>query len=216
MSSDQSLDSCKNQMDFEKWKAEFLSWNEKINLISRKDIENLAVRHWEHSVSINQCVELAKGAKILDVGTGGGLPGLPLAMTNPQVHFTLIDSIGKKIKAVQAMSDALNLKNVRTIKGRVEEQKGSYDFIMGRAVTALPRFLSWVSPLLKKGKSGDLPRGVLYLKGTLYEEELASVGITPWKVYSLQDFQTEDYFAEKFLVHLKTEDILKGRIHDLG
>lgn len=199
---------------FRRWAKEFLSWNEKINLISRKDVDNLATRHWNHSISINRCLTFPAGAKVLDVGTGGGLPGIPLAMTNPQVQFTLLDSIGKKINAVQAMVDSLELRNVRAVKGRAEEQKGSYDFILGRAVTALPRFLSWVMPLLKKGSLGEVPRGVLYLKGTLYEEELRSVRITPWKVYSLDTLQADDYFAEKFLLHLRTEDILRGKFHD--
>ncbi len=143
----------------------YREWNARINVISRKDIDHLAERHILHSLGIAKFIRFSPGTKILDVGTGGGFPGIPLAIFFPDVHFHLVDSIGKKIKVVKAISDELNLTNVTSEQTRVEIMKTKFDFIISRAVTQLPEFYHWVKHLISKNSENIMPNGILYLKG---------------------------------------------------
>lgn len=177
------------------------AWNERLNLISRKDAENLEERHLLHSLTMTKVLRPAKHAKFADIGTGGGFPGLALAVVYPECDFTLIDSIGKKIAAVEAMAAALGLKNVRGRAVRAETVREKFDFVTGRAVTALPAFLGWAGPLLRRGAHGAPANGVLYFKGTLWREELAGSKVQPAEVWPLEAWVPREFFQEKFLLH---------------
>ncbi len=180
-------------------------WNEKINVISRKDIETLYERHVLHSLAIAAICPFDDGAEIVDIGTGGGFPGIPLAIFFPNVRFTLVDSIGKKIKVVQEVADAVGLKNVTAIHGRVEEQKGrKFDYAVSRAVAPLADLWRWINPLLRVGqKSDELPDGLICLKGGDLTKEIEESGlkriVQAWKV---DDIFPEPSFAEKFVIYV--------------
>lgn len=161
--------------------------NEVINLISRKDIEQLEERHMLPSMGIGRVCKFAPGSRVMDVGTGGGFPGLPLAIMNPKVEFLLVDSIGKKIKAVEGIAEKLGLKNVTCMQVRVEDLEDRFDFVIGRAVTALPRFLEWVGKNVRKGKKSSLENGILYLKGGDFSEELKELRRQPDEVFDIGD-----------------------------
>jgi 16S rRNA (guanine527-N7)-methyltransferase len=177
------------------------TWNERLNLISRKDAENLEERHLLHSLTLAKVLRPAKHAKFADIGTGGGFPGLALAIVYPECEFTLIDSIVKKITAVEAMVKELGLKNVRGLPVRAESIREKFDFVTGRAVTALPVFLGWAGPLLRRGAHGAPANGVLYFKGTLWREELAGSKVQPETVWPLDAWVPREFFKEKFLLH---------------
>ena len=176
-------------------------WNTKINVISRKDIEQLFERHVLHSLAIAKIIQFKSGTTVLDVGTGGGFPGIPLAILFPETSFLLIDSIGKKIKVVSEIASALNLLNVKAEHVRVEDVHQKFDFVVSRAVTAFPRFVEMVQNNVATKSINDLPNGILYLKGGDFEEE-----INPYKqhikVYNLQDFFQEEFFETKRLIHM--------------
>ncbi|WP_320815382.1 16S rRNA (guanine(527)-N(7))-methyltransferase RsmG [Flavobacterium sp.] len=175
-------------------------WNAKINVISRKDIDELYSRHVLHSLGIVKVLEFKPGSRILDVGTGGGFPGIPLAIMHPEVDFYLIDVIAKKIKVVNEVATALGLKNVKAEQKRAELVKDNFDFIVSRAVTNMPDFVEWVSDNVKKESKHELKNGILYLKGGDLTEELASF---PYATqYELSDFFKEDFFETKKVVHL--------------
>lgn len=176
-------------------------WNEQINVISRKDIHLLYERHILHSLAIAKLIKFKTATKILDVGTGGGLPGIPLAILFPEVQFTLIDSIGKKIKVVNAVADELGLKNIHGIHCRVQDLNEQFDFIVSRAVTNLPDFLKWIKGKIKTKSSNSLINGLLYLKGGDFEEELMLIK-KYYQVYPLSDWFEEDFFETKKLVYV--------------
>jgi 16S rRNA (guanine527-N7)-methyltransferase len=168
---------------FEKLHSLYSHWNEKINVISRKDIDNLYINHVLHSLAIAKVLEF-KSADVLDVGTGGGFPGIPLAILFPDTHFHLVDSIGKKITVVKNVADALQLKNVSAEQARAEDLKESYDFIVSRAVTRLKEFYGWIHKKTKKASSHPLQNGILYLKGGDLNEELAELR-KPYTLFSI-------------------------------
>jgi 16S rRNA (guanine527-N7)-methyltransferase len=176
-------------------------WNSQINVISRKDIDFLMDRHVLHSLGIAKIVSFNSGTEILDVGTGGGFPGIPLAIMFPETEFLLVDSIGKKIKVVNEVSQALNLHNVKAIQARAEEVNKKVDFVVSRAVTALPDFMKWVSGKFKTENMNSINNGVLYLKGGDIDSELSPLD-NYWKVYSIQDYFPETFFETKKVVHL--------------
>lgn len=180
-------------------------WNAKINLVSRKDMDRLETKHLAHCLTITKFLRLMPKARILDVGTGGGLPGIPMAICYPQAKFTLIDSIAKKTMVVEDIAQRLNLLNVDVRRGRVEElpKKKTYDFILGRAVTALPVFFGWVRDKVAKGSKNSPANGILYLKGGDYTEELDHSGLTPAKIWNLDELLPEAELGEKYLIHFK-------------
>lgn len=183
-------------------KLDFLyhDWNEKINVISRKDIDALYTKHILHSLGIAKIINFEPGTYVLDVGTGGGFPGIPLAILFPETRFYLIDIIAKKIKVVQAVADGLELKNVKAEQLRAENVKGDFDFIVSRAVTNMPDFVSWVKTKIKKNNKHELKNGILYLKGGDLTEELKD--FPKATEYNLADFFEDEFFETKKVVHL--------------
>ena len=183
-------------------KLDFLyhDWNAKINVISRKDIDELYTKHILHSLGIAKIVKFEPGTFVLDVGTGGGFPGIPLAILFPETRFYLIDVIAKKIKVVQAVADALELKNVKAEQLRAELVKGDFDFIVSRAVTNMPDFVSWIKDKIKKKSKHELKNGILYLKGGDLTEELKD--FPKATEYNLSDYFEDDFFETKKVVHL--------------
>jgi 16S rRNA (guanine527-N7)-methyltransferase len=186
---------------FEELRSLYSFWNEKINVISRKDIDNLYINHVLHSLGIAKVIEFRKSTDILDVGTGGGFPGIPLAILFPDTHFHLVDSIGKKITVVKNVAEALQLNNVSAEQVRAEEIKDSYDFIVSRAVTRLKEFYGWIHNKTKKTSSHPLQNGILYLKGGELDEELAELR-KPYTIFHLKDYFQEDFFETKKVVYV--------------
>ena len=195
----------------ETWAAYLREWNTKINLISRKDIEYLEARHLSHCLSITNHLKLMSGTRIMDVGTGGGFPGIIMAICYPQAHFTLIDSIGKKVTVVQDLVDKLELKNVEARQCRAEEVKKQFDFITGRAVKNLPEYFSWIKDNIRRGERNSIPNGVLYWKGGELDEELAALGIRPRKTISLGETFSDPYFEQKYILHFDARDVPRAR-----
>jgi 16S rRNA (guanine527-N7)-methyltransferase len=176
----------------------YQEWNSKINVISKKDIANLYEHHILHSLAIAKVVDFKAGADILDVGTGGGFPGLPLAIMFPKTNFCLVDSVGKKLKVVEAISSAIGVSNITTRYQRVENLTGQYDFAVSRAVGRLDTVWPWVAPKLKKQAQHSIPNGLLYLKGGDISSELPkNAAVRTWEI---NQFFVEDYFAQKTLV----------------
>jgi len=174
-------------------------WNEKINVISRKDMESLYEKHVLHSLGIAKAMEFAPGTKVLDIGTGGGFPGIPLAILFPESEFTLIDSIGKKITVVQAVAEGVGLTNVTAIHGRAEKVKEKFHFVVSRAVTQMPEFLRWLKGKFEKEQFNTRHNGVLYLKGGDLAEELAGIRC---EIISLKNYFEEEFFETKKVVYL--------------
>lgn len=185
---------------FEQLSVLYQDWNLKINVVSRKDIEELYLRHVLHSLGIAKVLAFKSDSRILDVGTGGGFPGIPLAILFPEVHFHLVDSIGKKIKVVREVSEALQLDNVQITNDRVETINDRYDFIVSRAVAQMETFVRWVKDNVAKKSNHELKNGILYLKGGDLTEELAP--FPKATIYPLTDFFEEDFFQTKSVVHL--------------
>jgi len=177
-------------------------WNEKINVISRKDIGSLYVKHVLHSLGIAKVVKFSPGTKVMDVGTGGGFPGIPLSIIFPETRFLLIDSVGKKIKVVKSVVESLGLKNVEVRQQRAETVSGHFDFIVSRAVTSFPLFVSLVKGKIDSKQRNEIENGILYLKGGDFEDEIKSFGERV-HVYDLQDFFKEDFFETKKIIHLR-------------
>jgi 16S rRNA (guanine527-N7)-methyltransferase len=181
----------------------YQEWNSLINVISRKDMEFFVERHLMHSMAIAKVIQFKAGTSILDIGTGGGFPGIPLAIMFPQCDFHLVDSIGKKIKVVNDVVEKLGLKNVRAEQIRAEQINESYDFIVSRAVTALPKFMGWTRNKIKQKKGFNaMPNGILYLKGGEFQEELEEVKKN-YKLFPLSAYFEEEFFETKFLVYFK-------------
>jgi len=187
------------KQQFEKLEQLYTEWNEKINVISRKDMDGLYQKHILHSLGIAKVMPFADGTKVLDVGTGGGFPGIPLAILFPEVSFTLIDSIGKKIKVVEAVSEGLGLKNVTAVHGRAEKLKEKFHFVVSRAVTQMPEFLRWLKGKFEKEQFNEKHNGVLYLKGGDLAEELAGL---PCEIFQLKNYFEEEFFDTKKVVYL--------------
>ncbi|WP_366186733.1 16S rRNA (guanine(527)-N(7))-methyltransferase RsmG [Flavobacterium ovatum] len=185
---------------FEKLDFLYHDWNEKINVISRKDIDSLYTKHVLHSLGIAKIMKFEPGTYVLDVGTGGGFPGIPLAILYPETRFYLIDIIAKKIKVVQGVAEVLGLKNVKAEQMRAENVKGDFDFIVSRAVTNMPDFVSWVKTKIKKQHKHQLKNGILYLKGGDLTEELAAFPRAT--EYNLADFFADEFFETKKVVHV--------------
>nr|WP_299341459.1 16S rRNA (guanine(527)-N(7))-methyltransferase RsmG [Allomuricauda sp.] len=178
----------------------YQDWNRKINVVSRKDIDELYLRHVLHSLGIAKIQQFNEGSEILDVGTGGGFPGIPLAILYPETHFTLVDAIGKKIKVVQDVIDGLGLTNVKAIHGRVEDLDGQFDFIVSRAVAAMPTFTRWTKGKIKKESSHERRNGILYLKGGDLTEELKDFSTA--QIFDLSDYFFGEFFETKKVVYL--------------
>ena len=177
-------------------------WNERINLISRKDIQNFYLHHVLHSLAIAKVIRFSNETEIMDAGTGGGFPGIPLSIYFPKVQFHLIDSIGKKIKVVNQIIKTLNLNNVYAEQARIEKINNCYDFIISRAVSSLPKFLPLVKNNFKVESKNQLNNGILYLKGGIFTDELKQIN-KDVKIYQLIEYFKEDYFKTKSLIHIK-------------
>ena len=185
----------------------YKDWNEKINVVSRKDIQELYLRHVLHSLGIAKIQKFEPGSSVLDVGTGGGFPGIPLAILFPETQFTLVDSIGKKMKVVEEVVEGLGLTNVTAVNSRVEEistapdgAKAQFDFIVSRAVAVMPTFTHWVKGKIKKESVHERRNGILYLKGGDLSEELS--GYKAAEIFDLPDYFKEDFFDTKKVVYL--------------
>jgi 16S rRNA (guanine527-N7)-methyltransferase len=190
-----------DQIDkFTKLEALYQDWNLKINVVSRKDIDELYLRHVLHSLAIAKVIAFKPNTKIMDVGTGGGFPGIPLAILYPECSFHLVDSIAKKLKVVEEVVAGLDLKNVKTSHTRVEDIIGHYDFIVSRAVAAMPTFVHWVKGKIAKKQNHELKNGIIYLKGGDLSEELKDYPKST--IYNISDFYTEDFYDTKKVVHL--------------
>lgn len=185
---------------FEKLDALYQDWNLKINVVSRKDIDELYLRHVLHSLAIAKVIQFKNGSRLLDVGTGGGFPGIPLAILFPECSFHLVDSIAKKLKVVDEVVDGLGISNVKTTHSRVESIDGSYDFVISRAVAAMPTFVHWIKGKVAKKQQNELKNGILYLKGGDLSQELANYSKST--IYNISDFYTEEFFETKKIVHL--------------
>ena len=193
--------SASQQDQFRQLVALYREWNGRINVVSRKDIDNLEIHHLLHSLSIARFFKFKPGTRIMDAGTGGGLPGIPLAIYFPEVEYTLVDSIGKKIKVVEEISKELGLTNITPICSRFEKVAPGFHFIIGRAVTGLPEMIRLLRPKIIPVKLNTFPNGILYLKGGEVDEELKLINGKS-RIYLLRDIFTEPFFETKKLIHL--------------
>lgn len=176
-------------------------WNEKINVISRKDFHNFYLHHVLPSLAISKFTDFSPGTKILDVGTGGGFPGVPLAIKHPHCQFVLLDSIKKKLKVIEAINKEINLNNIETVQARVEQYKEQFDFITSRAVTQFPKFVTWVKNNISEEHNNSIRNGIIYLKGGNFEQE-----IQPYKnkvqIFKISEFFSETFFENKKMIYL--------------
>ncbi len=187
---------------FTKLQPLYAEWNAKINVISRKDIDNLYINHVLHSLAIAKVVNFADGTRVLDVGTGGGFPGIPLAIMFPNCQFKLVDSIGKKITVVNAVADALGLKNVEGVHTRVEQVTDKFDFVVSRAVTRLDTFYNMTRKCVAPGGANSIANGIIYLKGGDFDDELNRINRKN-NIYNIPNFFDEPFFETKKVVHLE-------------
>lgn len=202
--------STKQREQFKQIGPIYATWNKKLNLVSRNDIDHIYLKHVLHALSIAKVVTFNPDTQVLDVGTGGGFPGIPLAIMFPQAQFHLVDSIGKKIYAVQHIAEELELANVSTNQIRAENIEGQYDFVLGRAVTSLVTFYDWVKNNISCHDKHSIPNGILYLKG---QEPIQM--LTPHRTYLLHDFFDDPFFATKQLVHLMRNEQQRSNSTDL-
>ncbi len=189
---------------FTQLEALYKEWNAQINVISRKDIDELYVKHVLHSLAIAKVIEFKPKTKILDVGTGGGFPGVPLAILFPEVEFVLVDSIGKKIKVVNGVVEGLGLENVKAYHKRAEEIAGQFDFVVTRAVARMKKFIPWVKGKLHPESFNDLKNGVLFLKGGDLAEEIEESN-KKVELYPISDYFTEDFFETKVVLYTRVK-----------
>lgn len=190
---------------FERLQALYEDWNSKINVISRKDMDQFYVHHVLHSLGIAKVMAFQPGTKVLDIGTGGGFPGIPLAILFPDAHFHLVDSIGKKISVVKDVAKQLKLSNVEAQQARAEQLVRKYDFVISRAVTQMVNFYPWVKNKIKKEDFNEFQNGILYLKGGDVDEEMEALDKS-YVVYHLEDYFKEDFFQTKKVVYMPWED----------
>jgi 16S rRNA (guanine527-N7)-methyltransferase len=186
----------------------YAGWNEKINLISRKDFEFFYERHVLHSLAIAKVIQFKNGAEVMDVGTGGGLPGIPLAIFFPETKFTLVDSIGKKIKVVNNVAYSINLTNVDAFHSRAEELNGTFDFIVSRATATLEELLKWTKGKYKKTNRHTLPNGLICLKGGDLKGEVEEHK-NDTEVFDIKDYFSEEFFETKKIVFVTSQDFNK-------
>jgi len=179
----------------------YRNWNEKINVISRKDIDHLYLKHVLHSLAIARFTSFGTGCNVLDAGTGGGFPGIPLAIMYPEVNFILVDSVRKKIRVVKEVAGRINARNITTINDRVEKLNRKFQFAVGRAVTSMPLFYEWVSPLISREDKRHLPNGIIALKGGKLKEELGSL-YNKSQIIQISGYFEEDFFSSKQLVYI--------------
>lgn len=192
-----------NQIDcFAHLQPLYAEWNAKINVISRKDIDNLYINHVLHSLAIAKVVSFTNGTRVLDVGTGGGFPGIPLAIMFPNCQFKLVDSIGKKITVVNAVADALGLKNVEGVHTRVEQVTDKFDFVVSRAVTRLNTFYNMTRKCVAPGGANSIANGIIYLKGGDFDDELKRIN-RKTTIYNITDYFSEPFFETKKVIHLE-------------
>ncbi|WP_353138743.1 16S rRNA (guanine(527)-N(7))-methyltransferase RsmG [Pseudopedobacter sp.] len=197
--------SAKQKEQFDKLFDLYSFWNSQINVISRKDIDLLYERHILHSIGIAKVLSFKAGQNILDVGTGGGFPGIPLAILFPEVQFHLVDSIGKKIKVVNEVAKGIGLQNLKATHSRAEQINDKFDFVVSRAVTQLKDFYPWIRGKFKKDSVSSLKNGVLYLKGGDLDQELAESKLKNIALYPLKDFFEEDFFDTKYVVYVPAQ-----------
>lgn len=190
---------------FDRLQELYEDWNSKINVISRKDMEQFYLHHVLHSLGIVKVMPFEPGSKILDIGTGGGFPGIPLAIMFPETHFHLVDSIGKKITVVKDVVKQLKLTNVEAQQARAEELVRKYDFVISRAVTRMANFYPWVKNKIRKEDINEYPNGILYLKGGEIDEEMEELGKS-YVVYHLEDYFKEQFFETKKVIYMPWED----------
>lgn len=185
---------------FEALGAAYAEWNARINVVSRKDFDSLYLRHILHSLAIAKVCRFDAGARIADVGCGGGFPSVPLAIMFPEAQFTAIDSIGKKIKVVQGVCEAAGIENLRAVNARIEAVDERFDYVVSRAVTDMSTFAGWVWGKIDRGQRGTLPNGILYLKGGDLDAELAATG-REWTRYPIREIFDEEFFDTKEVVY---------------
>lgn len=190
---------------FSALKELYFEWNEKINVISRKDIDELYTKHVLHSLAIAKVISFKNETKVLDVGTGGGFPGIPLAILFPEVQFHLVDSIAKKILVVNEVSTAIGLTNLKAEAKRAEQVNSKFDFVVSRAVTAMPKFVEWIENKFESKDKNSLPNGILYLKGGDLEEELFT--FPQARIYEIPDYFDEPFFETKKVVYIAAESL---------
>ena len=194
----------RQQEQFEALGSLYEEWNSRINVISRKDMEYLYTRHVLHSLAIAKACRFNAGAKVLDIGCGGGFPSVPLAIMFPEVEFTAVDSIGKKIRVVEGIIQGADIRNLRAVNCRAEQLGQKCDYVVSRAVTEMVRFMPWAWQLLRKGQHGTLPNGILYLKGGELAEELAATR-RKWDLYDIRTMFDDEFFETKRVVYTKKD-----------
>ncbi len=194
----------KQQQQFEALGALYEEWNARINVVSRKDMEHLYTRHILHSLAIAKVCKFESGAKVVDIGCGGGFPSVPLAIMFPEVEFIGVDSIAKKIRVVEGVAAGAQIKNLRAVNCRAEQLGEKADYVVSRAVTEMARFMPWAWQLLRKGQSGTLPNGILYLKGGDLAEELATTR-RRWDIYDIRTMFDDEFFETKRVVYTKKD-----------
>ena len=194
----------RQKQQFESLGALYEEWNARINVVSRKDMEHLYTRHILHSLAIAKVCQFEAGARVLDIGCGGGFPSVPLAIMFPEVEFVGCDSIAKKIRVVEGVKMGAGIDNLTAVNSRAEQLGQKFDYVVSRAVTEMARFMPWAWPLLRKGQKGTLPNGILYLKGGELAEELAATR-RHWDLYDIRTMFDDEFFDTKRVVYTKKD-----------